>query len=141
VTHGHKDGDTQTRRGYNPPKLANPGNVVSCPIEETSSLIKCSVGKGNMGSLLCHENVAPFPEKLAELFIRSFCPPGGVVLDVFLGSGTTLAVALRHGRRALGCDLLKSQCELSLRRLQEERAKGPFRIPLRPSREPVSAVS
>jgi hypothetical protein len=93
-------------RTYVPPDKANPGNVVFC-----------TVGGGNMGSPLAHENEAPFPEDLAEFFVRSFCPPGGVVLDCFSGSGTTGAVAVRHGRRFVGCDLRQSQVELSRRRV------------------------
>jgi hypothetical protein len=92
--------------GYAPPVVANPGNVV-----------KCLAGSGQMGSRLAHENEAPFPEKLAEFFVLSCCPPGGVVLDPFLGSGTTCAVAHRHGRRALGCDLRPSQVALATRRM------------------------
>lgn len=88
--------------------LANPGNV-----------IKCLVGGGVMGSKLCHENEAPFPEALAEFFVRSFCPPGGTVLDPFSGSGTTGAVALKTGRNYIGIDVRESQVELTKRRLAE----------------------
>jgi len=48
---------------------------------------------------------APFPEELVGRAIAAACPPGGVVLDPFAGSGTTLQVARRMGRRFLGCDL------------------------------------
>lgn len=91
---------------YSVPALANPGNV-----------IKCNVGGGLMGSRLAHENEAPFPEKLAEFFIRSFCPPGGKVLDIFCGSGTTLAVAKRTQRNGIGVDIRESQVALTKRRL------------------------
>jgi hypothetical protein len=90
------------------PVLANPGNVITC-----------IVGGGVMGSKLAHENEAPYPEKLAEFFIRSFCPPGGTVLDPFSGSGTTGAVALRTGRSYIGIDVRESQVELTRRRLRE----------------------
>ena len=72
-----------------------------------------------MGNKLAHENEAPFPEQLAEFFIKSFCPPGGIVFDPFIGSGTTAAVALKHGRSAIGLDVRKSQIELSMRRIRE----------------------
>lgn len=96
------------QQGYNPPKLANPGNV-----------IRCNVGGGCMGSLLAHENEAPFPEKLVEAFILSFCPKGGTVLDCFCGSGTTLAVAVRNNRRAIGIEIRESQVKLSRKRVNE----------------------
>jgi DNA modification methylase len=107
------------RQGYKPPKLANPGNVIDCAAEEEAGLVvNCgAVGGGRMGSPLAHKNEAPFPEKLVDFFVRSFCPPGGLALDPFCGSGTTLAVAVRHGRRAFGCDLRASQVELTRRRL------------------------
>jgi hypothetical protein len=91
---------------YVAPAIANPGNV-----------IRCHGGGGHLGNKLAHENEAPFPEHLAAAFVLSFCPPGGVVLDPFIGSGTTAAVALANGRRAIGCDVRQSQIELTLRRL------------------------
>lgn len=91
---------------YHPPVLANPGNVLTTRVG------------GGMDSPLAHENEAPFAEWLAEFFIRSFCPPNGRVLDPFCGSGTTIAVAVRHGRFGIGVDIRESQIELSKRRLE-----------------------
>ena len=48
---------------------------------------------------------APFPEELAERCIRSASRCGDTVLDPFVGSGTTLRVAMRLNRRGIGCDL------------------------------------
>lgn len=96
-------------REYSPPQICNPGNVIDCG----------AVGGNNMGSKLAHENEAPFPEQLAEFFVRSFSPPDGVVLDPFCGSGTTLAVAAKHGRNSIGVDIRESQIELTKRRLAE----------------------
>lgn len=93
---------------YEPPDLANPGNIIDC-----------IVGGGNMGSHLCSANEAPFPEKLADFFIRSFAPPGGLVVDPFSGSGTTGARAKYWNRNFHGCDLRQSQVELSRLRIAE----------------------
>lgn len=93
---------------YLPPVKANPGNV-----------IHCKVGGGLMGSQLAHENEAPFPESLAERFVLSFVPPDGIVLDPFCGSGTTAAVAEKHGRRWIGIDVRPSQVDLTQRRIAE----------------------
>lgn len=103
-----REGNVRRVRQYSPPKLANPGNI-----------IRCRVGGNAMGSPLAHENEAPFPEELAERFVRSFCPPRGVVLDCFCGSGTTLKVASRLGRDAIGFDLRETQVELSWKRMAE----------------------
>lgn len=111
----HRPGMHAQPQSYTVPKIANPGNV-----------IRCTVGGGVMGSKLAHENEAPYPEALAEFFIKSFCPTGGIVLDPFAGSGTTLAVAHRHGRRWLGIECRESQVELSERRVMEAKpARGP----------------
>ena len=48
---------------------------------------------------------ATFPEKLIDPCVLAGCPLGGLVLDPFLGSGTTGAVAERLGRRWVGTDL------------------------------------
>ena len=95
------------------PAIANPGNV-----------IKRSVGGDRMGSPLAHKNEAPFPESLADFFVLSFCPPGGLVVDPMCGSGTTLAVALAHGRRAYGMDTRASQIALTRQRLSAPMGKG-----------------
>lgn len=48
---------------------------------------------------------ATFPEDLVEPCVLAGSRPGDVVLDPFAGSGTTLATALRHGRRAVGIEI------------------------------------
>jgi site-specific DNA-methyltransferase (adenine-specific) len=48
---------------------------------------------------------ATFPESLVERMILACSRPGDLVLDPFVGSGTTCAVALRLGRRCLGIEL------------------------------------
>jgi DNA modification methylase len=55
---------------------------------------------------------ATFPQKLVELCIKAGSPEGGVVLDPFAGSGTTLAVAQRLGRDSVGIELNPEYCEL-----------------------------
>lgn len=97
---------TGKQNKYRIPKIANPGNIIHC-------------SGGHLGSKLAHENEAPFPEKLAEFFIKSFCPPGGTVLDPFSGSGTTAAVAKKNGRHYIVVDIRQSQIELAKKRLEE----------------------
>ena len=60
---------------------------------------------------------AAFPPKLAENCILAGCPVGGVVLDPFLGSGTTAAVAKQLGRRYVGIELNPEYCSLAERRI------------------------
>jgi hypothetical protein len=103
---GRLSGDIATQAVYVPPARANPGNV-----------IKCSVGGGRMGHPLAHENEAPFPTSLVEFFVKSFCPPGGTIIDPFCGSGTTLQVGLETGRSVVGIDIRDSQTSLSQKRM------------------------
>lgn len=117
---GQRTGTPRTSSGkripqaYKPPEIANPGNV-----------IQTQAGGGRIGDMLAHENEAPYPEKLAEWFIRSLCPEGGAVLDPFAGSGTTLKVAMVTGRKGVGIDLRSSQVELTQRRVSTPAAKSP----------------
>ena len=48
---------------------------------------------------------ATFPPALIEPCILAGSRPGDIVLDPFMGSGTTASVALQHGRQYLGCEL------------------------------------
>ena len=48
---------------------------------------------------------AVFPPDIPRRCILAGCPPGGLVLDPFAGSGTTLAIAVSLGRRAIGVEL------------------------------------
>ena len=61
---------------------------------------------------------ATYPEKLVEPCIMEGCPLGGVVLDPFVGSGTTMAVAQRLGRRGIGTDLNEEYLALAAKRLR-----------------------
>ncbi len=113
ATSGQRNGDTITHAKYARPKIANPGNVIAC-----------KVGGGHMGHELAHENEAPFPLSLAEFFIKSFCPPDGVVLDPFCGSGTTGHAAVIHKRRAILCDIREDQIALTKRRMADVFGEG-----------------
>ncbi|MCX8089652.1 MAG: site-specific DNA-methyltransferase [Verrucomicrobiae bacterium] len=56
---------------------------------------------------------AAFPEALPEWFIKLFTDEGDWVLDPFVGSGTTCAVALRLGRNSVGIELVREYVELA----------------------------
>jgi hypothetical protein len=145
---GH--GDTRTvSKNYEPSKKSNPGNIIKRHADELpeqgmrypngkrrkhgytldqieianpGNMINCgAVGGGHLGSKLAHENEAPFAEYLAEFFIRSFCPPGGWLLDPFSGSGTTCAVAEKTGRMWTGIDIRQNQIDLGCKRILEVR--------------------
>ena len=66
-----------------------------------------------------YRHEAEFPEELASRVIRLFSPAKGVVLDPFVGSGTTTAVARRLGRRWLGIELDEHYAELARKRTND----------------------
>lgn len=56
---------------------------------------------------------AAFPEELPEWFIKLFTQESDLVLDPFMGSGTTLIVANRMRRNSIGIDLVPEYCEMA----------------------------
>ncbi len=62
---------------------------------------------------------AVFPEKLVELCILAGCPRDGIVLDPFIGSGTTAVVAQRLGRRFVGIDSNPEYCKMARERVHQ----------------------
>lgn len=62
---------------------------------------------------------APFPDELVERCLTIGGRPGGVVLDPFCGSGTTLRVSARNHFKAIGIDLNREFCEFAVRSLVE----------------------
>jgi len=64
-------------------------------------------------------DTAPYPDELVQRCLQIGCPPGGVVLDPFLGSGTTARVALASGCSAVGIELNREFCLHSVNQLQQ----------------------
>jgi DNA modification methylase len=62
---------------------------------------------------------ATFPADLIAPCIQAGAPEGGIVLDPFMGSGTTAHTALRLGRRYVGCELSNEYIKLANKRLQQ----------------------
>ena len=62
---------------------------------------------------------APYPADLCRIPILATCPPGGVVLDPFCGTGTTLAVAKSLGRSGIGIEISSSYADLIRQRLDD----------------------
>ena len=61
---------------------------------------------------------AVFPPALIEPCILAGCPEGGVVLDPFMGSGTTGMVAAMYQRNFIGFELNQEYCEMAERRIE-----------------------
>ena len=59
------------------------------------------------------------PTGLLEPLIAYACPPGGLVIDPFAGSGSTLDAARCTGRQAIGVEIDERYCEIAARRLAQ----------------------
>ncbi len=68
------------------------------------------------------------PEALLGRIVRASSKKGDLVADFFAGSGTSLVVAERHGRRWIGCDLGRWAIHLSRKRLLGVRKCQPFEV-------------
>lgn len=66
---------------------------------------------------------ATFPVELARRAVLAGCPPGGVVLDPFMGAGSTAIAAEQLGRKWLGIELNPDFAALGEQRIADERAK------------------
>ncbi len=113
-------GKTMTGGGT---RLTNGIRIPTRPI--TINLMKCrgTIWKymtAGDGTRLKHQHPATFPDKLPYDFIQCFCPPDGIVLDIFMGSGTTALAAIGMGRKFLGFDISKEYVDLAKKRISEE---------------------
>ncbi len=63
---------------------------------------------------------ATLPEKLIEPCILAGCPPDGIVLDPFMGAGTTALVAVKNGRQYLGCELNPEYIKIAEKRIRKD---------------------
>ena len=108
IEYPHTDLDTFEDRIY------EPGDVV----------IVSNTGSKESYKQLYSKNIkhpARFPEKLVEFFIKAGSNEGEVILDPFMGSGTTAVVAEQLNRKWIGIELSREYVELSNLRVEVER--------------------
>lgn len=71
---------------------------------------------------------AVFPEALPEWFIKLFTQPGDVVLDPFMGSGTTVRVAQRMERNAVGIEILAEYFQVAQKDIKPVFQQSPAQL-------------
>jgi DNA modification methylase len=91
--------------------MARPSNVIEAAAES---------GQGS--------HSAPFPRALVEFFLKAFSDAGDVVLDPFMGSGTTMAAAHVLGRVGHGYEISPAYCDVILRRMTELTGEEPVLV-------------
>ena len=64
--------------------------------------------------------LSPLAEGVAAQYVRDLTQPGDLVLDPFAGAGTTILVADRMGRRAIGLELNPTYAAMARRRITSE---------------------
>jgi DNA modification methylase len=67
---------------------------------------------------------AAFPEELPEWFIKLFTKPGDVVLDPFMGSGTTNIVAQRMKRNSIGIEIMEEYYDMVREQIEPVKLAG-----------------
>lgn len=111
---GHTNWGKNTQRSKNG-ELKQTKDIKPVPdFSPRNNIWKYNVGKGfNSSDKESHNHPAIFPEKLAEDHILSWSNPGDVVLDPFMGSGTTCKMAKKNNRNYIGIDMSEEYCELA----------------------------
>lgn len=109
------DGTKSVRR--NPPPT-HTGEIGSYNyVDDGKRLMRSVIYAQSMQGKAINETEKPVG--LLEPLIEYGCPPGGLVLDPFAGSASTLVAARNIGRRAIGVEKREDQCEKAAQRLAQ----------------------
>lgn len=85
--------------------------------DDGTRMMTSVIRANNMRGLAIHPTEKPVP--ILRPLIEYACPPGGLVLDPFAGSGSTLEAARQTGRRAIGIEAREDYAEKAARRLSQ----------------------
>jgi len=101
----HHKGPKQGEPSGNP-LGKNPGDVWEIPNVKSNHVEKTA-------------HPCQFPVTLAQRLVKALCPRGGLVVDPFLGSGSTAIAALLEGRRFMGCDIEPKYVRIAQSRIDD----------------------
>jgi site-specific DNA-methyltransferase (adenine-specific) len=141
VSHGHDDAGGASRFFYVakgsrsekdagldhlPPRT---GGEATGRIDDSAGTQNPRAGAGRTGGA---RNFHPTVKSidLMRWLVRLITPAGGVVLDMFAGSGTTGIAALAEGRRFIGCEMADEYIPIAVGRLQHALAKMDAQVEL-----------
>jgi len=98
------------------------GRMLDEQQEGVSRFFYCAkASRKERGEFNKHPTVKPIA--LMEYLIKLVTPPEGIVLDPFLGSGTTALAALNLGRFFIGIELNEEYCEIARRRIEQHKTQ------------------
>lgn len=75
---------------------------------------------------LKRKHPAVFPDAIPRDLIQCFCPKEGIVLDPYLGSGSTAVVSRQLGRRFIGFEICSDYCKLANQRIKKDASEIPL---------------
>lgn len=101
------------------------GQAVKEGVARCSDVVTVSVRHNESDDDLTR-HPAPYPKELAAWLIRLICPPGGVVLDPFCGSGSTGVAAIASGCEFVGIEIDEQYAAMVRRRLAVQPPVLPF---------------
>jgi DNA modification methylase len=102
--------------GYRKPSIA--ARTLSIISDEKHKQWFRSIWSDVTGASTCN-HPAPYPEELAERLIRMFSFVGDIVLDPFMGTGTTTVAAAKCGRNSIGVEVDQHYFELAEKRIHK----------------------
>jgi site-specific DNA-methyltransferase (adenine-specific) len=108
----------QTRRKQKPTHWSKVGESSYVSIDGGPRLMRSVIYERNCHGSAVNETQKPLG--IIRPLIEYSVPPGGLVVDPFSGSGSTLVAAKELGRRAIGIDNREIQCEEAAKRLSQE---------------------
>jgi len=93
-------------------------NTIGKNPSDVWQIAKVTSGKGR-ASKERTPHPAQFPLDLCERVIKGFSPTNGIVLDPFLGSGSTIDACLRWGRFSIGFEVREDYCSIAAKRIED----------------------
>ncbi|MDD6401432.1 MAG: site-specific DNA-methyltransferase [Lachnospiraceae bacterium] len=90
-------------------------------LKNPTDVWRISMVSGNFEERTSHP--AQYPEQLIERIVLAGSNPGDIIMDPFMGSGTTAVVAKKLGRHYLGYEIVNEYCDIARKRLEKVEVK------------------